>query len=208
MIALHRSGRTVIAVAAFASFAGAYLTTPLAARGAAGALPTVTPLGTPLPSPTAFAFVLPRRDPFAGEPSAAGASSHAQSAGTQSLAATQAQRSIQRTTAATAPDSPTAQIPAGLVPLPPNLGASNLSPPFAAPVARLQPTARVIAVVTGSHPFALIDEGGTTRLVTLGDRVGDDVVRAISAAGIRLANGATLRLASDPPPATPAHGAH
>lgn len=99
-------------------------------------------------------------------------------------------------------------LPSTLRPLPPNAGAGDAAPPFAmpAPAPAQRPPARVTAVITGTHPFALIDEGGTTRLVTLGDRIGEDAVTAISGTGIRLANGRTLPLAPDPPSLPPAHG--
>ena len=98
-------------------------------------------------------------------------------------------------------------LPSGLAPLPPNAGAGDVAPPFTIPVPApaQQPPARVTALITGTHPFALIDEGGTTRLVTLGDRIGDDAVTAISGTGVRLANGRLLPLAPDPPSLPHAH---
>jgi hypothetical protein len=61
----------------------------------------------------------------------------------------------------------------------------------------------VTAIVTGRHPYALIDDAGTTRLVTLGDRIGDDIVAAITASEIRLASGRTMPLASTVPGGRP-----
>lgn len=99
-------------------------------------------------------------------------------------------------------------LPYDLGPLPPNAGAGDAAPRFVMPAAApaQRPPARVTALITGTHPFALIDEGGTTRLVTLGDRIGEDAVTAISGVGVRLANGRTLPLAPDPPSLPPAHG--
>lgn len=90
---------------------------------------------------------------------------------------------------------PGLRIPAALRPLPPNAGAMNAPPPFGAQ------TARVTAVVTGAHPYALVDDAGTTRIVTVGDNIASDAITAITAGGVRLANGRMLTVA---PAASPA----
>jgi hypothetical protein len=185
----------VLALAAFGAFSGAYVTTPIAARSAAGAPSTFVPLDTPAPSPTPFALVLPQRDPFAGGPSLRAASSGTTTA-TGLLVPPSAPHTV---------DALTAALPPSLAPLPPNAGAAGAPPPFTASASAPSPV-RITAIVTGAHPFALVDDGGTTRLVTLGDRIGDDTVAAISAAGVRLTSGRTLPLTTDPPSATSTSG--
>lgn len=54
-------------------------------------------------------------------------------------------------------------------------------------------------MVTGTHPFALLDDGVTTRVVTIGDRIDGLVILAITAAGVRLADGTMLTMAATPP---------
>jgi hypothetical protein len=165
MFALDRYSRTLLAAAAFAAFAGAFVTAPFVARGAAGDDVVRAAPATPASTPATFAVVLPRRDPFAGEPPAVHPSN--------------------------APMPPLSEIPAAIRPLPPNAGASYSVLPFAAPL-------RITAVVTGAHPFALVDEGGTTRVVTIGDRIDDVAIIAITTSGVRLVGGATLPVAPAP----------
>ncbi len=52
--------------------------------------------------------------------------------------------------------------------------------------------ARVTAVVTGPHPYALVEEPGGTRIVAPGDTVDGERVAAITTAGVHLAHGTTL----------------
>ena len=85
--------------------------------------------------------------------------------------------------------APLPQIPAALRALPPNAGAGDNPFPFATGA---RTSAVVTAVITGPHPFALVDESGTTRILTVGDRIDGDAIVAIDAAGIRLSNGPTL----------------
>jgi hypothetical protein len=56
-------------------------------------------------------------------------------------------------------------------------------------------SARVGAVAVGAHPEALVDDGGHTRLVTVGDRLDGAAVTAIDDGGITLADGRRLVLA-------------
>jgi hypothetical protein len=178
--ALGRRSRAALAVAAFGSFAGAYVTTPIAPGTAKPAGPLVQPLATPPPTPTPSTVVIPHRDPFAGEPTP---------------------ETAPRPVSAE-PTTSTGALPRTLLPLPPNagappeafsLGSPPQPPPPTTPSAPTIPV-RVTAVITGAHPYALIDEGETTRLVTLGDRVADDSVAAISSLGIRLSNGRAVPL--------------
>jgi hypothetical protein len=185
MFALDRTSRALLAGAAFAAFAGAFVTAPFVADGAAGidALHPARP--APLVTAIPFAIVLPRRDPFAGEPPAA-------------------QRSIGEGTPSglAAPRIPVVpEIPAAIRPLPPNAGAAGFALPFTAGT-------RVTAVVTGSRPFALVDEGGTSRVVTIGDHVDGNAIAAITPDGVRLSTGATIPIAapSSAPP-TPTRSA-
>lgn len=72
--------------------------------------------------------------------------------------------------------------------------------PFAAPpeMAASSQTERTRAIVraiaSGAKASALIEEGGRTRLVSIGDRVDESQVTVIDAGGIVLANGARVRL--------------
>jgi hypothetical protein len=87
---------------------------------------------------------------------------------------------------------PLPPIPAALRALPPNAGAPNGAFPFAAGP---RTTATVSAVITGPHPFALVDDGGATRMLTIGDRIAGEQVVAIDATGVRLSSGTVLRVA-------------
>ena len=162
MFALDTVSRAVLAATAFAAFAAAFVTTPMTARGDAGAFTGAMASVTSLPRRTALDDVVPRRDPFTGGDAPAPRSSAV---------------------------PPPPQIPAALRPLPPNAGASDAGIPFAL---ASRATAAVSAVITGTHPFALIDDAGTTRMVTVGDRVAGEAIVAIDADGVRLSGGTTL----------------
>jgi hypothetical protein len=62
-----------------------------------------------------------------------------------------------------------------------------------APIADLP---AVSALVVGAHPFALLEDGGVSQLRTLGDRVGNHRIVAITLAGVRLDDGSFIALAS------------
>ena len=180
MRSLGPCSRALLAAVAFAAFAGSFVTTPIVAHGAAAPPTSSTPGVRPLPALSAVAAVLPRRDPFAGDAPVVASSAAAHAAGIPSLPALPA-------------------LPAALRPLPPNAGAGNGPSPFAAPLVAA-PAARVTAVVTGAHPFALVEDAGSTRLVTVGDRISGDTIAAITADGIRLARGTVLAVAPASPP--------
>jgi hypothetical protein len=57
----------------------------------------------------------------------------------------------------------------------------------------------VTAVVTGSSPRALIDEGTRVRVVAIGDMLAGSRVAAIDGRGVRLQNGTLLVLAQEGP---------
>ena len=162
MFALDAASRAALAAAAFAAFGAAFVTTPMTARGDSGAIADRMPSVTSLPQRTALHNVLPRRDPFAGGDAPPARSSVV---------------------------PPLPQIPAALRPLPPNAGASDAGFPFA-----LAPhsSAAVTALITGPQPFALIDDAGTTRMLTIGDRFAGETIVAIDADGVRLSGGLTL----------------
>jgi hypothetical protein len=171
MIVLHPVSRAALAAAAFLCFGGAFVTTPIAARGAASAL---SPARTPSPrdEPPPIAGVTPKRDPFAGEPPAT-------------------PRAAQPVAPASSLRSFALAVPPGVTALPPNAGAGSMPSPFGAPAVR---AARVTAVVGGTHPYALLDDAGAIRIVTTGDRIDGDTIVAIDADRIRLAHGAALVL--------------
>jgi hypothetical protein len=178
MFGLRRSSRVAFAAAALAAFSAAYVTTPIVARSQSGSRAERVP-ERPSPSPESPAVVVaPRRDPFAGAPVA-------QVPGSSPAAAREALARMP-------------PVPAAIGPLPPNAGAGVGPFPLA-------PALRVTAVMTGVHAFALVDEGGTTRIVTTGDEFGGAVIAAIRIDGVRLTSGAIVPLttpasAQSPPP--------
>jgi hypothetical protein len=190
MFALDAASRTALAAAAFAAFGAAFVTTPIVARGAAEAVPAAAPSVVPLPARTALADIQPRRDPFAG--------------GDVPAARPIAAPHVQTAMPATPPLLP---IPAALRPLPPNAGAGDAAFPFADGT---HTGAVVTAIITGPHPFAIVDEAGTTRILTVGDHVDGDSIVAIDGGGVRLSGGTLLAVAraSDPvlPHARPVPG--
>jgi hypothetical protein len=163
MFVLGPHSRLVLAGAAFASFAASFVATPLVARSAAD-LPAHSPLpATPSPAVSSRVPIVPRRDPFAGDVPATSPLASPPSAALALPA-----------------------IPATLRPLPPNAGAPPL--PFEIVVQQT----RVTAVVTGTHPFALVDEAGSTRIVTLRDRLAGETIVAITSRGVQLERGRLL----------------
>jgi hypothetical protein len=227
---LGRYSRTALAATAFAGFASAFVTTPVAVHGAGNPAFATPPHVRPLPTRSALSVVLPRRDPFTGD-----TTRHTQSATSAEMPhVSGAYPPVPGSTAATAVLDTI--IPSALRPLPPNAGALNAAPPFAtmpnatppfasvlraappfgsmqapavsAPQAFGTPMMRVTAVVTGAHPFALVDEAGTTRLVTVGDRLAGEAIAAITAGGVRLAHGSVLPVAPDSSPVRAGSGGH
>jgi hypothetical protein len=169
--------RVLLAASAFGAFACAFAGVPLGARGAAGMEPASPPL-PPAHQSAPPSIALPHRDPFAGgEPAVP-----------------------PREPTLSATPVPAIAIPATLGPLPPNAGAGGVPFPFGAE------TVRVRAVITGPRPFALVEDAGTTRLVTLGDVVSGDAIAAITAGGVRLTHGRTIAVAHAAPAAQPSSG--
>jgi hypothetical protein len=74
---------------------------------------------------------------------------------------------------------------------PPPLALTRVGPvvPFVPPS-----NARVSAIAVGAHPGALIVEGDTTQLVTVGDRFDGTTVAAIDDGGVTLGDGRRLTL--------------
>jgi len=176
VLRLDSRARAACAAAAFAAFGGAFADAPQRAAGEAAApgdgAPAVRAL-EPDARGARLAIVPLRRDPFAAPRPAA------------------TPRSASSSTARRTPSPP-------LPVLPPNAGA----PPFPfvlAPRALVSPAppvrALVSAVVTGPRPAALIVDGGGTRLVTVGDRVGAATIAAITADGVRLRDGTVIHVA-------------
>ena len=193
MFALDTASRAALAAAAFAAFGAAFVTTPMMARGDAGVAIAALPSGTSLPRRAALADVPLRRDPFAGADASAARP-----------AAVPPQSQLAMPVIPTLP-----RIPAALRPLPPNAGARDAGFPFATGA---RTTAAVTAVITGPHPFALVDDGGTTRMLTVGDRIAAETIVAIGADGVRLSSGDTLAVAHGSeavaPHARPIPGGH
>jgi hypothetical protein len=180
MLALHRSSRVVLGAAALAAFSAAYVTTPIVARSQSASLADHPPVRVSAePEPRAV-IVAPRRDPFAGAP----------------VAEAGGDAATPREPAARMPS-----VPAAIGPLPPNAGAGGGPFPLAPPL-------RVTAIMTGAHPFALVDEGGTTRILTTGDEFGGAVIAAIRFDGVHLASGAIVPLATPASVQTPSPEGH
>ena len=178
MLALGPRSRAALGEHALTAFDGAFVATPLAARSSAIEHPAAASAAAPLPDPAAVSVVVPRRDPFAGGVAEPRAAATPQ---------------VSAVLAAVPP------IPATLGVLPPNAGAGGtMLPPASA--------ARVTAIVTGPHPFALVDEGGATRVVGTGERIAGETIAAIGLDGVRLANGTMLHVAPPESPTVPSEG--
>jgi len=176
MFALDAASRALLAAAAFATFGAAFVATPIVARGEGGEVKVAVPAVATLAPRTPFADVVPQRDPFAGGDAPAHAVASA--AGARDAV----------------PALP--PIPAALRALPPNAGAGDGTFPFATATATAtRIAATVTAVITGPHPFALVDEAGTTRVLTVGDRIDGDPIAAIDANGVHLSSGTTVVVA-------------
>jgi hypothetical protein len=80
--------------------------------------------------------------------------------------------------------------PAAMPAIPATIG---LLPPNAA-VAGGTPAPRVTAIVSGAHPYALVETTGRTRVVTIGERVAGASIVAIGIDGVRLSDGKTLTI--------------
>ena len=147
----------LIAAAAVGCFIGAVALTPSEVRSRLS--PGVATPGAAPPEVVApVAFVIPNGDPFVAR------------------AADDDDRAAAATTRE--PALPTALARIG--PLPPNAGAF----PFAWNGRSDEIVVR--AVVVGSHPSALVDDGGATHLLTVGDPIAGSSVVAIDAGGVVL----------------------
>jgi len=61
-------------------------------------------------------------------------------------------------------------------------------------LARPLPSTHVTAIATGTQPTAVIDSGGTARVVSVGDAVDGSTIERIDEDGVELANGRRLLL--------------
>jgi hypothetical protein len=168
VITLDVRSRTVCVGVALLSFAAAAARDPIAARPVPAAAPSPSP---PLVATTQrFVEIVPRRDPFVGDPAAT---------------------PVRSNPPLPAPPPP---IPSAIVPLPPGTA-----------IVPTQSAERVTAIVSGARrPFALVAAADRTRVVTVGDRVDGAPIVAISADGVRLRDGRTLRIGAEPSgPAAP-----
>lgn len=172
MFALDRASRTALAASAFVSFGAAFVTTPTVARGDAEPVPASTLTVTRLPARIAVADVVPRRDPFVGDDEP------------------RRDTGVAQLPVPTPIGRPLVDVAPSLHALPPNAGAGDSLFPFA-----VRSAVVVTAVVTGSHPLALVEDAGTPRVVTIGDRIGTDAIVAIGIDGIRMTGGAVFRVA-------------
>jgi hypothetical protein len=171
--ALHDNQRRTLARISVMLMLGAAAVLPLTAQTSSVAAARETGIaafsGVPaVPGPLTFPGFVLKRDPFR----------------TQMLGA-----------AAPGPVSSamvTGQADAIGIVLPPNAGAGG----DAAPPAVQIPSGGVAvrAVIVGERTRALVDFGGSVRVLAAGDAVGDRKVIAITAAGVRLSDGTTWPL--------------
>jgi hypothetical protein len=93
-----------------------------------------------------------------------------------------------------------AHVPAvgAIEPLPSNLAHDTIPALPGAPPDEPPATSdpRVTAIVTGAHPYAMLDSGGVHAIKGLGDRVGGIAILSIDLDGVRLSDG--RRLIVDP----------
>jgi hypothetical protein len=90
----------------------------------------------------------------------------------------------------TSPPLPLPPVPAVLAPLPPNAG-----------IAAGGSAERLTAIVSGTHPYALLEAANGTRVVTVGERIGGAPILAIGIDGVRLGDGRTLSVGAVTPSA-------
>ena len=74
--------------------------------------------------------------------------------------------------------------------LPANIGAGGGQPPYGAV------GSTVLAIITGERAQALISDGSSTRILTVGERLDGHHILEITASGIRLDDGSIRRLAA------------
>lgn len=89
----------------------------------------------------------------------------------------------------------------GIVPLPSNLAVSAIPaipPEVGAPATTS--AIRVTAIVTGPHPYAMVEIGGTHVVEGIGDRIAGQSVTAIGIDGLTLGNGQHLYVADQTTP--------
>jgi hypothetical protein len=80
-------------------------------------------------------------------------------------------------------------------PLPSNL-STDVIPAVPGTAAESSGTSpRITAVVTGAHPYALVETDGVHEIKGIGDRIGGSPVTAIDLDGIRLQNGERFAIA-------------
>lgn len=174
MFALGPVSRRTLATAALLSLIAAVETTPLEVRSEGGEIVFPAPRVSPRPASTAFLAVVPRRDPFAGTPVSPRFAS-----GTSS-------------SPRSAPFGLGGAVSLSAIPALPRI-------PVAPPILTAP---RVTAIVTGARPFALVEDGGLIRILTVGDRLWADRIVAIDIDGVHLAHGTTLPVAPTTAPPT------
>ena len=172
MIRLDQRSRTLALCASALCFAGAFTVTPGSARSADDPIRTENTHVRTAPSDAPLTMVRPRRDPFVGEELARDAS--------------------------LGPAPPLPPIPMGTMPvvspLPPNAGAGLGVEQLGHFTSR---AVHLKAIVNGTRPVALIAEGLTTRVVSLGDIVEGTAIRGIARDRVTLADGTHLTLESE-----------
>ena len=184
MLALDQRSRGAILASSAGCFLAAVAISPISARTEAvkSASPSIVSQAYVAPAPLP-ANVKPNRDPFVAasdDDSDAGNDLNTKSFGGTPQFGT-----------------PIPPVPAmtGRGALPPNAGAGNSIAMVAtgAPAAR-EPSVR--AVIVGDHPYAVVDDGASTRLVGIGGAFGTQRIIGISLAGVTLGDGERIGLSS------------
>jgi hypothetical protein len=170
---LDTASRTaIVGIAAF-SLVGAFALVPARARGAVdlSSPQQVAFVAAPQFDPPPIAIEI-ERDPFeSGKPAAIPTPESGAPASTLASASSLANRDIG--------------------PLPSNLPASIIPAVPGDPGATSQST-RVTAIVTGAHPYAMLETAGDHVIKGIGDRVGGKPIVAIDIRGVSLAGGERL----------------
>jgi hypothetical protein len=97
---------------------------------------------------------------------------------------------------ASSASSPSA-VALGIAPLPSNLADETIPAIPGEPSAAATEGLRVTAVVTGAHPYAMIERAGVHEIKGLGDRIGHSAIVGIDLDGVRLDDGSRVRLEAD-----------
>lgn len=169
MISLDRNQRSALVVAAVLCFIGAFAGTPLHARGALSDGAPIRTAGESASSPfIPLVVIAVQRDPFSGNDETE----------------TRAERLIP-------------PLPVGVLPQLPNNLTGGSIPGIPIPGQEsISNGVRVEAVMIGPHPFAMISQGSSNQIVSIGERVSGQRIRTITIDGVHFFNGRFMPVAA------------